>query len=380
MTQAPERKTRAAKLSGATRLWVVFTGLLLALGVVTALFPGGPPAVLPTGAPVSDLPVFDLQAHRGGRGLMPENTLPAFENALALGVTTLELDTVLTADGVVVVHHDRRLAPQRTRDASGAWIDAAGPPAFVDLTAAQVAAYDIGRAKPGSRAAQSFPQQAGLDGVAIPTLAQVLARAEAISGRRIRYNIETKVAPPEGAGAPANTPEDSADPQAFAAALIAAIHAAGVESRAAVQSFDWRTLQIVQRDAPHIETVYLTAEQEWLDTLGRGAGDNRGAVGAQSSPWLGGFAVDWAAETPPQAIKRAGGAVWSPYYRDLTAADLRDAQALGLRVVVWTVNDPAEMASLIDFGVDGLITDYPDRARRVMAEKSLTLPLPFSGE
>ena len=69
--------------------------------------------------------------------------------------------------------------------------------------------------------------------------------------------------------------------------------------------------------------------------------------------------------------------MWSPYYRDLREADLREAHDLGLRVVVWTVNDPAEMASLIDLGVDGLITDYPDRAREVMEEKDLTLPPAF---
>jgi len=85
---------------------------------------------------------------------MPENSQPAFEKALALGVTTLELDTVMTADGVVVVHHDRRLAPQRTRDASGAWLAEENPPAILALTAAELARYDIGTAKPGSRVAE----------------------------------------------------------------------------------------------------------------------------------------------------------------------------------------------------------------------------------
>src|SRR3546814_3461450 len=86
---------------------------------------------------------------------MPENSLPGFDKALALGVTTLELDAVMTADDVVVVHHDRRLAPERTRDASGGWIAEAAPPAIRDLTAALLATYDIGRAKPGSRLARS---------------------------------------------------------------------------------------------------------------------------------------------------------------------------------------------------------------------------------
>ena len=364
MKQGPEEIAKSKpRLSGGSRFWLIFTLLLLGLGAVTALYPGTTPT-----APQEPGAAFDLQGHRGARGLMPENSLPAFETALALGVTTLELDTVLTSDGVVVVHHDRRLAPQRTRDAAGAWIAEGSAPAILDLTASELAAYDIGRAKPGSRVAADFPEQAGLDGVAIPALAAVLVRAEALSGGTIRYNIETKISPPEAPG----EPEDSADPEAFAEALIAVIRAAGIEGRTAVQSFDWRTLQIVQRDAPEIATVYLTAEQSWLDTLQRGR--------AAPSPWIGGLAVDWAQVSLPQAIYRAGGAVWSPYYRDLREADLREAQQLGLGVVVWTVNDPAEMASLIDLGVDGLITDYPDRARRVMEEKGLLLPSAYPGE
>jgi glycerophosphoryl diester phosphodiesterase len=367
--QAPEeiaQKPASSKprLSGGTRFWLGFTLLLAAAGVWTALWPAEPPSAQQPDAVSLDSPKFDLQGHRGARGLMPENTLPAFEKALALGVTTLELDTVLTADGVVVVHHDRRLAPQRTRNAAGAWIAEEAPPALLDLTAADLAGYDIGRARPGSRVAKSFPDQLGLDGVGIPTLAAVLARTEALSGGAMRYNIETKIAP--------DSPEDSADPQVFATALVAVIKEAGVIDRAAVQSFDWRSLQIVQGLAPEIATVYLTAEQDWLDNLGRGD--------PQPSPWTGGLAIDWAQLSLPQAIDRAGGAVWSPYYRDLTEADLAEARKLGLRVVPWTANDPADMASLIDLGVDGIITDYPDRARRVLAEKGLPLPPPFPGD
>jgi glycerophosphoryl diester phosphodiesterase len=212
--------------------------------------------------------------------------------------------------------------------------------------------------------AERYPDQARLEDVRIPALAEVLTRAEALSGGTVRYNIETKISP--------EAPEESADPQTFAQALVAVLKEAGVTQRAAVQSFDWRTLQAVQAAAPEIATVYLTAEQDWLDNLGRGD--------PTPSPWLGDLAVDWAEATLPQAIARAGGAVWSPYYRDLTVADLKEAQKLGLRVVVWTVNDPADMASLIDLGVDGIITDYPDRARAVMAEKGLALPPAFSGE
>lgn len=354
-----ERSPKAVgrRLSRGSRFWLIVTAVLLVLAPVSLFLASQPPDA----DGQFKARAFDLQGHRGARGLLPENSLPAFEKALALGVTTLELDTVMTADGVVVVHHDRRLMPERTRDAAGDWLEEEDAAPLIGLTEAELAAYDIGHARPGSRVARRYPEQQGLDGVAIPTLAEVLARAEALSGGRIRYNIETKITP--------LSPDDSAEPAAFAAALVETIRAAGVAGRAAVQSFDWRSLLRVQEIAPEIETVYLTAEQSWLDNLGRGA--------RQPSPWLGGLAIDWSEVTPAAAVKAAGGAVWSPYYRDLKEQDLREAQALGLRVVVWTVNDPGDMASLIDLGVDGIITDYPDRARRVMEQKEMPLPPAF---
>lgn len=346
----------ARKLSAGSVLWLAFTGLLLGVGVLVWFNPA------PRAAATDVLPAFDAQGHRGARGLYPENTLPAFAAALAIGVTTLEMDVGMTRDGVLVVQHDRRLDPQRTRNADGTWIDDPVPAIF-DLDYPALAAYDVGRARPGSRVAARFPDQTGLDGVPIPTLAAVIALAEAASGGTIRYNIETKVAP--------DAPAETAPPEAMADALTDLIQATGIAARATVQSFDWRSLRRVQAAAPAISTVYLTAEQSWLDNVARG----RPGV----SPWTAGFDVDDYAGSLPRAIKAAGGAVWSPYFRDLREADLAQAKRLGLRVVVWTVDEPADMRALIGSGVDGLITDYPDRLRAVMAERDMPLPPAFAG-
>jgi glycerophosphoryl diester phosphodiesterase len=234
-------------------------------------------------------------------------------------------------------------------------------PAIVDLSRAELATYDIGRARPGGKVAKRFPAQQGLDGVAIPTLADVLALGEARSGGTMRYNLEIKTSP--------HAPEEALAPAAFAAALARDLDRAGVGARAMVQSFDWRGLQAFQALAPGIPTVYLSAEARWLDNLERG----RPGV----SPWTAGLDLDDFAGSAPAAVRAAGGAVWSPYFRDLGAAELRAAQDLGLKVVVWTVNDPADMAALIELGVDGIITDYPDRLRRVMTEQGLTPPPTF---
>jgi len=306
-------------------------------------------------------PAFDLQAHRGGRGLMPENTLPAFAQALSLGVTTLELDLGVTRDGVVVVHHDRRLSPDRSRGPDGTWIVPPGP-LIKDLTLAELQQADVGASRPEGETARRFPAQRRLDGVSVPSLKQVIELAEARAGGRVFYNVEAKVSP--------LAPEEALEPAAFAQAVIHVLAETGVLERASLQSFDWQVLRAAQEQAPALATVFLTVEQDWFDNVGR----KRPGTPA----WTAGFDVEAQGGSLPRAVKAAGGEVWSPYFRDLGEAELQEARALGLRVVVWTVNEPAEMARLLALGVDGIITDYPDRLRAVMAEVGLPLPPAFA--
>ena len=302
---------------------------------------------------------FDLQGHRGARGLAPENTLPAFARALSLGVTTLEFDVGVTRDGVVVVMHDRRLNPDVARGPDGQWLTGPGP-AIVDLTFEELQRYDVGRLKPDSAYAKSFADQVAVDGTRAPKLAEVFALAAKAGNTAVRFNIETKLSP--------LAPTETVDPETFARALIAEIRAAGAAARTSIQSFDWRTLQVVQRDAPEIATVYLS--------LARGGGDNIQVGKAGASPWLAGRDIDDHGGSVPRLIKVLGGRVWSPLANDLDEAGLKEAKALGLTIVPWTVNDEATMRRLVQMGVDGLISDYPDRLRKVLAELGIALPAP----
>ena len=293
---------------------------------------------------------MEIQGHRGARGLLPENTIPAFERAIELGVDVLELDLGMTRDGVPVVYHDRALDPDRTRNTSGAWLAPPGP--FLNtLALASLSDFDVGRAAPGSKIAQRFPDQAPRDGTRIPTLAQVLALGRRPGAGTIRFNIETKVTP--------LAPAETAGPEEFARAVVAVLRAEGMLDRAHLQSFDWRVLQEARELASGLATVCLTAEQRWLDNILRGR--------PGPSPWTAGLDIAAFDGSVPRLVVAAGCSVWSPFYRDLTEETLIEAHTLGLRVVVWTVNEVDSMLDLARLGVDGIITDYPDRALDALA-------------
>ena len=309
-------------------------------------------------APIGAGEAFDLQGHRGARGLAPENTLAGFATALSIGVTTLEMDLGLSRDDVLMVAHDRTLNADIARDPEGQWLEPPGT-ALRALAAMDIQTYDVGRIRPGTRYAARFPEQKPVDGAAIPTFAEVVALTQQAGNDAIRFNVETKLSPAE--------PELTAPPEVFAAAVIEAIRAAGIAERTTIQSFDWRTLQAVQATTPEIPTACLTAEQRWLNNL------ERGAPGA--SPWTAGFDLDDYDGTPA-LVAAASCTIWSPYFGDLTPEDLATAKELNLATIVWTVNDPADMAELIELGVDGIITDYPDRLRQTMADLGMPVPEP----
>ena len=300
---------------------------------------------------------FDLEAHRGGRGLAPENTLAAFSKAIDLGVNTLELDIGLTADGVVVISHDTTLNPDHTRDANGAWLAPQSGATVRSLTLAQIQGYDVGRLNPASNYGKQFALQIPQDGERIPTLAALFdhVRARGAAAATVRFNIETKIDPTK--------PDETAAPEPMVRALLAEIDKAQMGGRVTVQSFDWRTLALVGQLAPQLPRAYLSSA--------RTLKDSRWTAGLDSTNFT----------ATPQLVKAASGksagpVIWSPAYNDLTPAAIKEAQGLGFKVLPWTVNQRADMLRLMDWGVDGIITDYPDGRRDLMRERGLSLPPP----
>ena len=188
----------------------------------------------------------------------------------------------------------------------------------------------------------------------------MIAEAEATCRGRIRYNVETKLTPDE--------PDLTPAPIDFADALVAVLEEQGVAARTMVQSFDWRTLRRVREGAPDLETACLTTEEADGDTI------QRGKPGA--SAWTGGLDVDDFDGSVLRLVQASGCRIWSPRQIDLTASDVAAAHAVGIRVIPWTVNEPADIATVLELGVDGIISDHPDRVRSALKSRGRPLPEP----
>ena len=299
---------------------------------------------------------LEILGHRGARGLAPENSLPGFARALAIGVSGFELDCAITRDGAVVVHHDALLNPDTARGSDGQWLKESGP-AIWSLTFDALQRYDIGRIDPRSEYASRFPVQEPADGTRVPRLSDLFDLTRRAGNESARFCLELKCSPLK--------PGQTTGPEDFARRVIAVVRASGMEQRSAILSFDWRTLAAARKEAPEIPTVHLTAQQPWMNNV---------LAGETSSPWTAPLHLSRFAGSIPAMIEAAGGAAWAPYYEEIGPAQLADARSRGLKVPVWTVNEPAAMRRTIELGVDGIISDYPDRLRQVAGDMGVTLP------
>ncbi len=317
---------------------IIYLPLLVFLGVLLS----------PLLSESSQLASFDIEAHRGGRDRRPENTLAAFRYAIGLGVTTLELDTAVTRDRVVVVSHNPKLNYAITRDEMGKFIDRYRNIFIKDLTFEELEKYDVGQLNPASSYYYKHREQKPVPGERIPSLAEVFELTEEMHADNIRFNIEIKTYPPF----PGYTiPRDE-----FVRLVIDVIEKYGMEGRVMIQSFDWNSLALVRKYAPKIPLGCLMVSSFHIG--GKPYNLQPGLPGP--SPWLAGLDYDDYRGHVSRLVKAFGGDVISPYYRDIRKDDVAEAHSLGLKMVVWTVDSREAMIRLISWGVDGIITDKPD--------------------
>ena len=268
-------------------------------------------------------PSFDKQGHRGSRGLMPENTIPAMYKAIDLGVTTLEMDVVISRDKQVVVSHDPYFNADITTPPEGGQLTKkeGSSRLLYSMDYDSIKRYDVGL-KPHP----NFPRQQKI-AVHKPLLSELIRASEAYAKDKgvasLWYNIETK-SNPSGDGTKHPAPEEFVD------LLVDVIQKEGITDRTVIQSFDPRTLQVVNRKYPHIKTSYLIEATE-LKSLDGHLKDL-------------GFT--------PFAL--------SPHFTLVTPQLVKACHEKGMKVIPWTLNTKDQINVAKAAGVDGIITDYPD--------------------
>ncbi|WP_061248997.1 glycerophosphodiester phosphodiesterase [Leptospira alstonii] len=288
-------------------------------------------------APILNKPLdgnLDLQGHRGARGLRPENTWPAFEQAIRYGMTTLELDTVLTKDKKIIIHHDSETNPEICQKKDGTPIVSTS---LYELTFSELKQLDCGAKKN-----PKYPEQISVPGtelIAIEEFFALVANFEKNNPNRpkLRFNIETKFPNDNHSQIPLEKVRD------HVSLLVQAVENAKVADRTTIQSFYIQALPIVKEKNPKIRTsalFSLTYFQGAMMKLGFGNGTREDAL---------------------QKALEVKADIISPYFLYVTKKFVQEVHSHKISVIPWTVNDREEMRRLTDAGVDGIISDYPDR-------------------
>lgn len=312
--------------------------------------------------------VVDIYAHRGLRPLSPENTLAAYTEALRIGVDVIDMDINMTKDKVLVVTHDLTLNPDLTKDKYGNWIKKKIP--IKDLTLAQLKQYTVGYIKPNSKTAKMYPNHISVKNVHMPTLEQVIDYIKTNVGNRVRLQIEIKTNPYDT--------KTSWSAKEMAEALNKVLVDTHMSDNVEVQSFEWQALVDLQKLNPRVKTAYLT------DHTTNPMSSEQAAKMPNYLKWTSPLDPKDYNYDYPLMVKKLGGTFWEPFEGDLTKSRLDEAHKLGLKVVTWgwTEEEGSDfnysiMNQLINWKVDGIITDRPDILRGLEAAKGLDLPLAF---
>jgi glycerophosphoryl diester phosphodiesterase len=299
----------------------------------------------------------EIQGHRGARALRPENTLPGLAHALSVGVDAIEFDVTLTADGGLILAHDLVISAQTNLDTIPA---TQGDPDFpyvgkpwLELTLPQIATLDAGSRRPAAPFEATFQ---AVPAAVVPTLDQVCQLITGLGASSVTLAAEMKTDPRWPA----------ADVRLLTEAALETIAAHGLTGQARILGFDWRVLRAAQAADPAVPRVALVEPATWVPGSAWLAGLDPAGYGPQAGGALG-----------CAAAGRDIGAAWLSPADAMTSPDLVAAvHREGLRTVVWTVNDAARMADLVEFQVDGIVTDRPDLLRQVLAGYGGQLPRP----
>ena len=295
-----------------------------------------------------DANTIRVVGHRGARGDFPENSMIGFEFALSIGIDLLELDVLLTKDGVPVITHDYKLNGAAIRGFDGKFIGEQETK-VTSLHIEELKGFDIGRLDQHSDYGRRFPEQAQLDGVHIPRLSELLYLVSQPKYQHVYLMLELKSVPAHSSNREAL--------KKFISMVVCEVQKSDLANRTLLHSFDWVLLTECKKQFRDMPTSFLTQLKQHTDDI-----DEETALH---------FKTDFSLlETSvPDEVKKAGGELWCPHFKDISKDDLLRAKALGLCVAVWTVNEPDDIDAMIDLHVDAIVTDYPGRVQRQLSDR-----------
>ena len=293
-----------------------------------------------------------IYGHRGARGDLPENTLDSFKYLFDNNINAYETDILISKDLVPVIAHDFRLDPSRTKDNEGNWIENENIKIF-DLTYEELLKFDVGSVNKLSRYGRRFINQKNLENQKIPKLSELLEMSKKNKSENLLINLEIKSTPDEENLTP--EPEDTVK------LVMKDINGTHLKDKIIVSSFDWRTLTVIKNNYPEIPRAYLTQHL---------TGININQTIYNRSPWLS-FLPYYEDHELPVIIKSQGGKAWHPYRKDITKKLVDISHQEDLPVNVWTVNKEYDMLKMIEYGVDGIMTDYPLRLKELCDKENI---------
>jgi len=294
-----------------------------------------------------------IYGHRGARGDLPENTLESFKYLFENNINAYETDILISKDLIPVITHDFRLEPSFTKDSEGNWIEDENIKIF-DLTYEELLKFDVGSINKLSRYGRRFVNQKPLENQRIPKLSELLDLSSKNKSENLLINLEIKSTPDEENLTPA--PEDTVK------LVVNEINKSNLKDKIIVSSFDWRTLTEIKNQYPEISRAYLTYQQV------RGMKIKKTIY--NRSPWMS-FLPFYEDHELPKIIKSQGGKAWHPYRKDITKKLVDISHQEDLPVNVWTVNEDYEMLKMIEYGVDGIMTDYPLRLKELCEKENI---------
>jgi glycerophosphoryl diester phosphodiesterase len=288
-----------------------------------------------------------IYGHRGARGVLPENTLESFKYLFENNIHAYETDILISKDFIPVITHDFRLDPSYTKDINDNWIEDENIK-IIDLTYDQILQFDVGTLNKLSKYGRKFINQKSLQNQKIPKLSELLKLTSDNIVEDLLINLEIKSTPIEKNLTP--------EPDEMVKMIIDEVSRSNLEDRIIYSSFDWRVLREIKERDSKIPRAYLTS----------GA---RGKI-YDKSPWLDFTPLHNGVELP-ELIKALGGSAWHPNYKDVNKEIVQISHDKGLPVNVWTVNRESDMLRMIDYGVDGIMTDYPLKLKELCERKNI---------